>query len=162
MNVGDLKQVTSMVEALAQAVGAARRAYICGNGGSAANANHVCNDLMSCGVRAHSLCADMATVMAIANDYSYVDIFSRQLDIYAEPGDVLIVLSGSGRSPNVLNAIRVGVEKEMDVWAIVGAYNQHNYGPAVNVIAEGQNMQHAEERQLEIGHELLRLLGGKK
>ena len=151
-----------MIEQLAEQISTARRVYLCGNGGSAANATHITNDLMSCGVRAHSLCADMATVLAIANDYSYVDIFSRQLDVYGEPGDVLIVLSGSGRSPNILNAIRAASEKAMRVWAIVGAYNQNHYGPLVNVIATGQNMQEAEERQLEIGHELLRLLGGKK
>jgi D-sedoheptulose 7-phosphate isomerase len=125
---------------LAKAIRKAKRTYLCGNGGSAANATHIANDLISVGVRAHSLTADVATLTAIANDYSYDDVFSRQLMVFAEAGDLLIALSGSGQSRNILEAIDEAHHIGMTVWPIFG---------------HGMKMQRAEEHQLEIGHEAM-------
>ena len=83
----------------------ANHVYLCGNGGSAANAIHIANDLVSVGIRAHPLTADVATLTAIANDYGYEFVFSRQLAVFAQRGDLLIVLSGSGNSENILQAL---------------------------------------------------------
>jgi len=101
--------------------------FICGNGGSAANANHWANDLIygagkggGGGVRAHSLSANTSVLMCLANDTGYDNIFSGQLEVLASPGDILIVLSGSGNSPNILRAIEVGNRIGLETWAIVG------------------------------------------
>lgn len=120
----------------------APRTYIIGNGGSYANAMHVANDLIACGVRAHTL--DLATLTAIANDYGYEHIFSRWLKVFAQEGDLLIALSGSGKSPNILNAIAAAEEIGMDVERVFGA-------PAYD-------MQQAEERQIVLGHAMMRKL----
>lgn len=130
---------------LVEAIRKAKRVYLCGNGGSAANAMHIANDLVSVGIRAYALTADVSTLTAIANDYGYEEVFARQLSVYAEPGDVLIALSGSGKSPNILKAVEEGKRLGMDVWPIFGE-------------ERGESMQLAEEMQLVIGHDLRKYL----
>ena len=82
-----------------------KNVYICGNGGSASTANHFANDLVKlCGIKAISLCANQAIVMAYANDNGYENIFVDQLKVFYEEGDVLITISGSGTSKNIVKA----------------------------------------------------------
>jgi D-sedoheptulose 7-phosphate isomerase len=145
---------------LAKAIKKARRTYLCGNGGSAANAIHIANDLVACGVRAEALTADVATLTAIANDESYEQVFARQIRTKGEKGDVLLVLSGSGQSKNVLQALSVARGMGMDTWAVVGNYG-HAKGSiphAEHIIRRGGNMQEAEEAQLRLGHEAMKWL----
>ena len=145
---------------LAKAIKKAKRVYLIGNGGSAANALHIANDLVACGIKAHALPGEIATVTASANDYSYDDAFSKVLETYGEPGDLLIVLSGSGKSPNVLKAMAVAKEKGMKSFAIVGAFNTDCPAAVVadNCIRWGKDMQDAEERQLYLGHKVMKWL----
>lgn len=121
----------------------ARRVYIIGNGGSYANAMHIANDLQACGVRAYTL--DPATLTATANDFEYQFIFSRWLIFNAEAGDLLIALSGSGKSPNILAACEAAEKIGMDVCKVFGAEMQ-------------QDMQEAEESQIRLGHDIMREL----
>lgn len=121
----------------------ARRTYVIGNGGSFANADHIVNDLISCGVRAYTI--NPATLMANANDYGFYHCFSRWLKVVGEPGDLLIALSGSGRSPNILIACEEAERIGMKVWKIFGA-------------ERGEDMQLAEENQIRIGHSLMKEL----
>ena len=89
------------------AIKKAKRVYVCGNGGSASTANHFVNDLVKmCGIRAYSLCSNEALLTALANDNGYENIFVYQLMVYAELGDLIITISTSGRSNNILSAIR--------------------------------------------------------
>ena len=94
---------------------ATRRAsiFVCGNGGSAAVANHFAADHSKGSSegnhrrpRVHSLCANMALFSALANDFGYSRVFESQLANLASPGDVLVVISSSGASPNILAALR--------------------------------------------------------
>lgn len=132
---------------LANAIRAAKRVYLIGNGGSYANAQHIANDLVACGVRAYTL--DAATLTATANDYGYETVFSRWIATVGEQGDLLIALSGSGKSPNILNAIQAAEVIGMTIWPIFGA-------------ARCENMQEAEEAQIRIGHEVRALLLDKR
>jgi len=98
------------------------RFFIVGNGGSAATASHMAIDLMKCTdkrIRMVSL-TDPAATTAIANDFSFSEIFSYQLEIQAEAGDVLIVLSVSGNSPNIVEAMREATNKNMTVVGFFG------------------------------------------
>ena len=104
---------------------------------------HIQNDLIACGIRAHTL--DPSTLTATANDHGYEYIFSRWLMLFGEPGDLLIALSGSGKSPNILAACEAAKIIGMEVVRIFGA-------------ERGEDMQRAEEAQLEIGHEVMRIL----
>ena len=128
---------------LASQIKAAKRVFIIGNGGSYANAMHICNDLLACGVPAFTL--DPATMAASANDYGWETVFARWLQVVAGPGDLLLALSGSGRSPNILAGIRVAEGKGMTVVRIFGA-------------ARGEDMQTAEEAQIRLGHNIWREL----
>ena len=129
---------------LAERIRAAGHVYISGNGGSYANAMHIANDLIACGVKAYTL--DPATLTAAANDHGYAFIFSRWLMTVGEPGDLLIALSGSGKSPNILNAIEAARIIGMDIERVFGA-------PKLG-------MQDAEEAQIRLGHDLMRELRG--
>lgn len=146
---------------LAKAILKAKRVYICGNGGSAANAIHIANDLISCKIKAYALTADVATLTALANDYAYEQIFAMQIRAYGEPGDMLIALTGSGKSPNILAAIRAAKEKGVETWVMVGEYNGKHPPVALeadHVIRFGKDMQDAEERQIYMGHKVMRWL----
>lgn len=145
---------------LAKSISTAKRVYLIGNGGSAANAMHIANDLFSVGIKAEAL-TNVATITAIANDYSYEEVFSRQIRIVGEPGDLLIALSGSGRSPNIIAGIAAAEEIGMETWAIVGMFSKPMPAAALiakSYICKGVDMQDAENIQLEIGHDVLRWL----
>ncbi len=108
--------LVGVVEALEHTYIEGSSVFLAGNGGSAATAMHMANDLMKgvCkaggrGFRVISLSDNVATITAIANDEEYEEIFAGQLRELAQPGDLLIVLSGSGNSP-------IASDKKMDSW----------------------------------------------
>jgi D-sedoheptulose 7-phosphate isomerase len=84
----------------------ARFVFVCGNGGSAATAEHMTNDLFSKGIKAICLNSNTSIMTMIANDFGYKYVFSKQLDLFASPGDLLIVISASGNSKNILEALK--------------------------------------------------------
>ena len=133
---------------LADKVRKADKVLIIGNGGSAANAIHMCNDLvLGCGYAAFT--PDVASFSAAANDLGYERSFARWVEICGRRGDLLIALSGSGKSPNILAACAMAEAIGMDVWREFGA-------------AQGFDMESAEERQIWLGHELKRALRGPR
>jgi D-sedoheptulose 7-phosphate isomerase len=104
-----------------------RQVFLCGNGGSSANAVHIANDYIygvsktvGSGLRVNALPANGAVITALANDEGYDQIFSIQLAVLANPGDVLIVLSGSGNSPNILKALEFAKKSKMKSFALLG------------------------------------------
>src|SRR5262249_8839322 len=104
-----------------------RHVFICGNGGSGANAVHMANDFIypisktaGSGVKTTALPANTAVVTCLANDEGYREIFSLQLPVLAKPNDVLIVLSGSGNSGNVLTALDTAKKMKMKSFALLG------------------------------------------
>jgi D-sedoheptulose 7-phosphate isomerase len=108
----DLEKVSRTIEILSQARDEGRRIFVCGNGGSASTASHFATDLVkgaSYGrptrFRIMALTDSLPTISAYSNDVSYDCIFAEQLKNFAEPGDVLIAISSSGNSPNVLRAV---------------------------------------------------------
>lgn len=125
---------------LLDAIRNAKRVYLIGNGGSYSNAAHVANDLLACGVRAFTL--DPATLTASANDFGYETVFARWISVVGEEGDLLVAFSGSGKSPNILNAIETAESIGMKVIKIFGSML-------------GQDMQAAEEHQLNLGHHVM-------
>jgi D-sedoheptulose 7-phosphate isomerase len=118
--------VESWGSRLAAVVGDGGRLLAAGNGGSAAEAQHLTAELVGrfLGERrplsALSLCAESSSVTAILNDYGAHEVFARQVEAHGRPGDVLVLLSTSGRSPNVLAAAKRGRECGLSVWAMTG------------------------------------------
>ncbi len=98
----------------------------CGNGGSAADAQHFSSELLNRfelerpGLPAIALTTDSSTLTSIANDYHYEEVFSKQIRALGQPGDVLLAISTSGRSPSIISAIDAAHEREMTVIALSG------------------------------------------
>jgi D-sedoheptulose 7-phosphate isomerase len=98
----------------------------CGNGGSAGDAQHFSSELLNRFERerpslpAIALTTDSSTITSIANDYSYEEIFSKQIRALGQPGDVLLAISTSGNSSNVMQAIQAAHDRDMVVVALTG------------------------------------------
>jgi len=90
--------------------------FICGNGGSSATAEHMASDLFSRDVKAMCLSSNNSIITMIGNDYGYEHIFSKQLQVFGTSKDLLITISCSGTSPNVVKAIRVARAIGMKVY----------------------------------------------
>src|SRR3954447_8122383 len=108
----ELEKVGQAIDILKQARNEDRRIFVCGNGGSASTASHFVCDMVKGAsfkrdkrFRIMALTDSLPTITAYANDVTYDCVFVEQLKNFAEPGDVLIAISGSGNSPNVLQAI---------------------------------------------------------
>ncbi|MDT4995290.1 MAG: D-beta-D-heptose 7-phosphate kinase / D-beta-D-heptose 1-phosphate adenosyltransferase [Actinoplanes sp.] len=103
------------------------RLLIAGNGGSAAEAQHLAAELVGklrddrMPLSAIALTVDSSAVTAISNDYGFDEVFARQVRAHGRPGDVLLVLSTSGRSPNLLPAVQAAAGRGMRTWAMTGA-----------------------------------------
>ena len=97
-----------------------KQVFFIGNGGSAGIATHMTADfLKNGGIRTISM-LQPATITCIGNDYGYEFIFSKQLEIMAEPGDLLVAISSSGNSPNIVNAAKTAREKGCQVMTFTG------------------------------------------
>ncbi|HNX68489.1 MAG TPA: SIS domain-containing protein [Candidatus Omnitrophota bacterium] len=106
-----IEVLNSIAHAIILALKAGNKVLLCGNGGSASDALHIAAEFVGrfekdrVSLPAIALNADMAAVTAIGNDFGYDKVFSRQIEGLGKKGDVLIVISTSGRSPNILEAI---------------------------------------------------------
>lgn len=147
-----------------------RQVFICGNGGSAGNAVHLANDFLygisktaGSGLRVHALTANTAVMTCLANDESYEKIFSLQLAVQARQDDVLIALSGSGNSPNILMALEQAHQMKMRTYAILG----FSGGAAKNLAQVAlhfpvNDMQISEDLQLIVGHMMMQWLYARR
>ena len=142
------------------------RVFLCGNGGSAANANHIANDLVyaatehtGSGFDAVSLAANSAVLTCLANDVGYGNIFSEQLAVSGRENDLLLVLSGSGNSENILNALTMAKKLKMRTAGILGFDGgkcKKITDCAVHV--DVNDMQISEDIQLVVGHMIMKWL----
>ncbi len=143
-----------------------RQVFLCGNGGSAGNAIHLANDFLygisktfGSGLRVSALPANSAMLTCLANDVGYESIFSMQLAVQGQSGDVLIALSGSGNSPNIIKALEQAKAMAMRTYAVLG-YS----GGKAKVLADVpihfvvNDMQIAEDMQLVVGHMIMQWL----
>lgn len=118
--------VVRAADLVREALRAGRTVFACGNGGSAADAQHFAAELVGRFVRerqawpAAALTTDTSTLTAVANDYSYEQVFARQVEAHGRPGDVLVAISTSGNSPNVLAAVAAARARGMKTIALTG------------------------------------------
>jgi D-sedoheptulose 7-phosphate isomerase len=162
----DLTGAARLADELADCWRTGRHVYICGNGGSAGNAVHLANDFLygisktlGSGLRVTALPANTSVLTCLANDEGYEHIFSMQLAVNARQGDVLIALSGSGNSPNIVRAMEQAKSMGMITYAILGYTGGKAKALAdVPIHFEVQDMQIAEDMQLIVGHMLMQWL----
>ncbi|MCH1516562.1 MAG: SIS domain-containing protein [Alphaproteobacteria bacterium] len=164
--VADWANVLKLSEMILQARNSRGRIFLCGNGGSAANAVHIANDLVyavaertGAGIDAISLSTNTAVLTCLGNDVGYENIYSEQLAVSGRAGDVLIVLSGSGNSQNVINAIHTAQKRDMRTVAILG----FDGGLCKQLVElpihfNIDDMQIAEDLQLTVGHMVMKWL----
>jgi D-sedoheptulose 7-phosphate isomerase len=144
----DTSEVENASDLVEQAYDAGRFVFIIGNGGSGANASHLCEDLAKCTLcdfenqkrlKVLSLTDNSAGIMAWANDEGYDRVFVEQLKNLASPGDLLLAISGSGNSPNILKAVEWADKNGLATVGITGfsggklrAMAQHSLHVAVD------------------------------
>jgi D-sedoheptulose 7-phosphate isomerase len=121
-------EVGRLIALLAQALRDDRQILVCGNGGSAANASHFATDLgkgasdkIGTRFRVLSLNDNVSWITALGNDYAYDQVYVGQLQNYGRPGDVLLTLSVSGNSPNLVKALEWARDHQLQTIALVGA-----------------------------------------
>jgi D-sedoheptulose 7-phosphate isomerase len=118
--------IADAVETMVAALRGNRKILACGNGGSAADSQHFAAELLNRfemerpGLAAVALTTDSSTMTSIANDYDFSQIFSKQVRALGQSGDVLLAISTSGNSPNVIEAISAAHEQDMRVVALTG------------------------------------------
>jgi D-sedoheptulose 7-phosphate isomerase len=143
-----------------------RQVFFAGNGGSGGNANHLANDFLyalsktpGSGLRVHSLSANPSVITCLANDEGYDQVFSLQLAVLARKGDILVAMSGSGNSPNIIRALQEAKTIGMTSYAVLGFS-----GGKAKAIADVpihfaiDDMQISEDAQTIIGHMLMQWL----
>lgn len=143
-----------------------RQVFFAGNGGSGGNANHLANDFLyalsktpGSGLRVHSLSANPSVITCLANDEGYEQVFSLQLAVLARKGDVLIALSGSGNSPNIVRALLEARTIGMTSYAVLGYSGGKAKSLADVPIYFGvDDMQISEDTQMMVGHMLMQWL----
>ncbi len=147
-----------------------KNVYLCGNGGSAGNAIHLANDFLygianetGKGLKVHALPANSSVLTCFGNDLGYDCIFSEQVAVYGEDGDLLIVLSGSGNSLNIINALEQAKSKNMTTCAILG-YSGGKAKDIAEIVIHipVDDMQIAEDMQLIVGHMVMQWLSRHK
>jgi len=122
-----LKESIELASAmLNQALVGGHKIMACGNGGSASDAQHFSSELLNRydrdrpGLPAIALTTDSSTLTSIANDYDYRQIYSKQVTSLGQPGDVLLAISTSGQSPNIVDAIEAANQSDIQVIALTG------------------------------------------
>lgn len=130
-------EIKEIVRILKQQRSHGKQVFICGNGGSAATAEHFTNDLFSKGIKAICLNSNVSIMTMIANDFGYNNVFLKQLEVYANPSDVVIVFSVSGSSRNI---IAIG---RLDFMTVINIFSRPYEDPQI-----------AENRHLALAHEI--------
>lgn len=166
LSEADWTEVEMLASELLECWKGGRQVFLCGNGGSAGNAIHLANDLLygvsrqkGHALRVAALPANSSVVTCLANDQGYDDIFSHQLAVLAREKDVLIVLSGSGNSPNIVKALEQAQQMGMKSFAVLGFTGGKAKSLAdVPIHFEVHDMQIAEDLQLIVGHMVMQWL----
>jgi D-sedoheptulose 7-phosphate isomerase len=154
------EQIARAGRRVAEALAAGNTIFLCGNGGSAADSQHIAAELVGRfssqprkGLRAIALTTDTSAITAIANDLGYEEVFARQLEALAKTGDVLIAISTSGKSPNVLRALAQAHALGLYVIALTGpAASPLGEAADLTIRAPGPSTDRIQELHISIGH----------
>lgn len=142
---------------LIEALKSENKILFCGNGGSASDCNHLACEFISKfkkerkSLPAISLCANNSTITAIANDFSFDYIFKRQIEGLGKKNDVLFAISTSGKSKNIIEAIKQAKKQEMKVIFLTGK-NKSNFNVDIEINAPSNKTEQIQEMHIAIGH----------
>jgi len=160
LSLAAMGEIPKLAQALRESWSLGSTIFLCGNGGSAGNAIHLANDFLygagisnGGGLKVEALTANPAILTCLANDIGYDEIFAEQIKVKANRDDVLIVLSGSGDSANIVRALEIANAKGLKTFAILGFSGGRCKRIAQYPIHfDIDDMQVAEDLQLIVGH----------
>ena len=159
-------EIVAVADAITSALNDGNKVLLCGNGGSAADCQHMASELVSGlardsdrpGLSAIALTTDTSFLTARANDHGFDEIFERQVQVLGRRGDVLIAISTSGRSENVLRAVRSARGKGMTTVGFVGADGPLAVEVDYAVVIPDHDTQHVQEALLPVEHAVCSLV----
>jgi D-sedoheptulose 7-phosphate isomerase len=164
----DEKNIDRIFEAantIANAFNDGKKLILFGNGGSATDASHIAAEFINRfrrerpGLPAISLNTDMAVITSIANDYDFSDIFAKQLKAISEEGDIVVAISTSGNSPNVLKAMDVAKRKKLTTIAFTGLKGEKFASKATFAfVVPSDSTPRIQETHITIGHVLCQMV----
>lgn len=161
-----IKSIEKAAILVAEAFGSGSKILICGNGGSAADAQHLAAEFVSTfasdisrkALPAIALTVDSSIITAYSNDFSFIDVFARQIEAYGKPGDVLIVLSTSGKSKNCISACMKAAELGLKTISFTRTSGVIAKNSDVAIEIPSLNTQHIQEFHMISYHILVELV----
>lgn len=161
-NIDNILEVSKVI---ADAFNRGKKLLLFGNGGSATDASHIAAEFVNRfkrnrpGLPAIALNTDLAVITSIANDYDYSEVFARQLKSLAEEGDIVIAISTSGNSSNVLRAMEIARQKRLKTIAFTGARGEGFASKAdYAFIVPSEDTPRIQETHITIGHILCEMV----
>jgi len=166
LDLVDLDSLDRCIDTICSFVNCSNKILICGNGGSASTASHYVTDWVKMSLvlrekKLNAICLsdNIGMLTAYANDVNYDDVYSKQVESYGDRGDLLIVVSGSGNSKNILKAVQKAKKLQMRTIAVVG----YDGGQVLGNVDEyfhvpSFDMQICEDVHLMFGHMVMKAL----
>ncbi|MBK8185457.1 MAG: D-sedoheptulose 7-phosphate isomerase [Candidatus Competibacteraceae bacterium] len=161
-----LESLVRAAQLLTESFAAGGKLLLCGNGGSAADCQHIAAEFVSTltqdfrrpGLKAIALTTDTSFLTAYTNDFGYEGVFARQVETFGAPGDTLIGISTSGNSKNVLNAMEVARKIGLRTIGLAGSGGQIHELADIVIGVPSKSTQHIQEAHITIGHILCDLV----
>lgn len=162
---GHIETIIEVSKAIAQTFNEGNKLILFGNGGSAADASHIAAEFINRfkrerpGLPAIALNTDMSVITSIANDYDYSEVFARQLKSLASDGDLVIALSTSGHSPNIVKAMDAARKKKLKSVLLTGSKGEKLAAKATySFVVPSDNTPRIQETHITLGHTLCLLV----
>ena len=161
----NIERILEVSKTIANAFNDGKKILLFGNGGSSTDASHITAEFVNRfkrerpGLPAIALNTDMAVITSIANDYDFSEIFSKQLKALAAEGDIVIAISTSGNSPNILKAMDVAKKKRLTTIALTGAKGEKFASKATYAfIVPSENTPRIQETHITLGHVICQMV----
>ena len=165
INAKNVDKIFEIAKIIARAFNDGKKLILFGNGGSSTDASHIASEFVNRfkierpGLPAIALNTDMAVITSIANDYDFSEVFSKQLKSLADEGDIVIAISTSGNSPNILKAMDVAKRKKLTTIALTGAKGDKLTAKATYAfIVPSDNTPRIQETHITLGHVLCQIV----
>jgi D-sedoheptulose 7-phosphate isomerase len=161
----NIDKILEVAKIIAGAFNEGKKVILFGNGGSSTDASHIAAEFVNRfkrerpGLPALSLNTDMAVITSIANDYDFSDIFAKQLKALSVEGDIVIAISTSGNSPNILKAMEVAKKKRLTTVAFTGLKGERFASKATYAfVVPSDNTPRIQETHITLGHVICQMV----
>jgi D-sedoheptulose 7-phosphate isomerase len=161
----NIAKILEVCKAIANAFNDGKKLILFGNGGSSTDASHIAAEFVNRfkrerpGLPAIALNTDMAVITSIANDYDFSEIFAKQLKALADDGDIVLAISTSGNSPNIMKAMEVARKRKLTTIAFTGIKGEKFASKATFAfVVPSDNTPRIQETHITIGHVICQIV----